>query len=83
MAAQRRGATTRAARLYEKVLTLNPGNSDALQLLGLIEFENGRTEQAVQLIGEAVKANPNVAVYHYNLGVVHKADNNNETALQH
>ena len=83
MAAQRRGATTRAARLYEKVLTLNPGNSDALQLLGLIEFENGRTEQAVQLIGEAVKANPNVAVYHYNLGVVHRADNNNETALKH
>ena len=81
--AQRQGARDRAARLTKKVLTLNPGNSDALQLLGLIEFEDGRTERAVQLIGEAIIANPNVPVYHYNLAVVHRAANNNTTALKH
>ena len=81
--AQRQGATVRAMRLYEKVLTLNPGNTDALQLLGLIEFDNGRIERAVQLIGEAIKANPDVPVYHYNLAVVHRSDNNNEAALKH
>ena len=81
--AQRHGERDRAARLYEKVLTLNPGNSDALQLLGLIEFENGRNEQAVQLIAEAIKANPDVPIYHYNLAVVLRAANNNRAALTH
>ena len=81
--AQRRGARNQAGRLYEKVLTLNPGHSDALQLLGLIEFEDGRIERAVQLIGEAIQTNPDVPVYHYNIAVVQRAANDNTTALTH
>jgi SAM-dependent methyltransferase/tetratricopeptide (TPR) repeat protein len=81
--AQRHGGRDQAARLYERVLALNPGNGDALHLLGLIEFERGRIERATRLIGEAIGVNPGVPIYHYNLAVVHRAANNDATALTH
>jgi SAM-dependent methyltransferase/tetratricopeptide (TPR) repeat protein len=82
-AAHRQGDKRRATSLYQKVLTLNPDNSDALQLLGLVEFEKGRNAAALELIGEAISANPNIPVYHYNFAVVCRSSADNVRAIEH
>lgn len=50
------------------VLRLQPGNSDALQLLGLFLTQSGQQEQAVVQLERAVAIAPRVAGYRNNLG---------------
>ncbi len=67
---QRQGALDQAERLYHQVLELSPGHPDALHLLGLIAFQRGQGEAAVQAIGAALANSPGPALYHSNLGAV-------------
>ncbi len=82
MAAHREGARGRAEKHYARALRLDPANGDALQLLGLIAFDDGRFERAEHLIGEAIRSNPQAALYHYNLGVVRRAAQDLAGALE-
>ena len=60
----------RAARLYSKVPQGDPYHADALNLLGTLVFEEGRTIDAARLIGQAVRTNPRNAAAWSNLGGV-------------
>jgi tetratricopeptide (TPR) repeat protein len=66
VAAQRSGQADEAVRLYELVLTREPGNADALHLLGVVHAERGDTGRAASLMAAAVQANPRHAAIHFN-----------------
>ena len=57
-----------AEKIYRKILEVAPGHPDANHLMGLIERQAGRDEQAVEWFSRAIQANPDVAAYHGNLG---------------
>src|SRR6476619_3653543 len=52
------------------VLATNKKQFDALHLLGLVEFQRGRPDEAYRLIRQAVKINPKSARAYSNLGLV-------------
>ncbi len=68
LAFHRQGQLAQAEPLYREILKKVPGHGDALHLLGVIENQRRNYETAVQLIGQALKANPKSAAAHSNLG---------------
>jgi protein O-GlcNAc transferase len=61
------GRLSEADALYRQVLAENPGHADALHRLGLIAFQTGGNDAAIDLIRKAIAARPNDAAYHFNL----------------
>jgi tetratricopeptide (TPR) repeat protein len=62
------GQLQQAEELYQRILAEDPNHVDALQLLGVLAYQTGRHQIAVDLIGRAIALNPSVGVFHYNLG---------------
>ena len=59
-----------AEQIYRQILSLDPKHSYSLHLLGMIAFQTGRCEEAVNLIKKAIEIKGNAAAYHSNLGKV-------------
>lgn len=53
---------------YEDILRREPGQADALHLLGVLYDQQGDHAQAVDLIGQAIAIVPGEASFHGNLG---------------
>ena len=49
------GRFAAAKAMYQEVLALDPRHADALFLLGVLERQAGRLEEALQLVGEAAR----------------------------
>jgi tetratricopeptide (TPR) repeat protein len=64
------GRRKQAEQAYRQVLEDDPNQPDALHLLGVMAFEAGRNDIALDLISRAIAANGNRAEYHGNLGNV-------------
>jgi len=64
------GALDKAERIYRAVLRKEPGNANALNLLGLVAHAGGRNDRAETLIRKALKANPQGASFWRNLATV-------------
>ena len=64
------GRLAEAEKLYRQVLAVDGRHADSLHLLGLIVFQQGRHDAAVELIGHAIRSRDGVAAYHSNLGTV-------------
>jgi len=69
--------------LYRKILEANPKNPDAWHLFGVLEHQLGNNNFALRYILEAIKINPNVAVFHGNLGMVYDALEDGEESAKH
>lgn len=54
----RSGDLARAAGLYRAVLEQEPNQADALHYLGVIAMQNGRFDDAAEMIGQAVQLSP-------------------------
>jgi tetratricopeptide (TPR) repeat protein len=67
------GNLAAAAQGYERILRHRPRDADALFLLGEIEHRRGRLERAIDLVGQAVNANPVLPAFHRELGAVLQA----------
>jgi len=63
-----RGRIIDAERFYRRVLTIDPNQTDALHLMGVVHSQNGHHAQAARLIGRAIENNPIVAMFHNSLG---------------
>jgi tetratricopeptide (TPR) repeat protein len=63
----RAGRLDEAEAGYRRVLAAEPGNPDALHLLGLAAYQSGRAPEAVDLIRRAIAIRAKPA-YWYNLG---------------
>ena len=62
------GLPREASAIYDLILRSEPKNADALHLKGLVARQAGDYDSAVSLITRALELNPNVAMYHSNLG---------------
>lgn len=67
------GMLDEAEAAYQKLLSANPDDSDALHYLGLIAFQRRRYADAVNSIEAAIKVNGMVSAFHCNLGNAYKA----------
>jgi predicted O-linked N-acetylglucosamine transferase (SPINDLY family) len=60
---------------------LQPGQPDALHLLGLLQLGAGRPDLAVSLIRRAIEGSPGVAAFHTDLGHALRTEGRLEAAL--
>ena len=58
-----------ALPLYQHVIAGNPGHGGAMHMLGLLAYQIGRTDTAVDLLGQAAVLDPLVGAVHSNLGL--------------
>lgn len=72
----------RAADLYEKLLTMDPGNVDTLNNLGLTLHYIGRSEEALQRLNEGVTVDPTYQRIWLTLGFVNSSVGNNAAARE-
>ena len=63
------GQFAQAEAVCRQILEQQPQQADALHLLGIIAFQAGRHEMAVEMIGRGVALQPNHAGAHLNLGI--------------
>ena len=61
------GNFARAESLYVEILRQDPGNVDAIHLLGVLATQGKNPEAAVQLISAAIRKKPDSPIFHYNL----------------
>jgi tetratricopeptide (TPR) repeat protein len=61
------GRLTEAEACYRRVLAARPGHADALHLLGVVSYQAGRSDLAVELIRQAIKQSGQ-PVFYLNLG---------------
>lgn len=71
-----------ATRCYRRILEKRPRHSDAIYLLGVVDFQEGRWEKARTEIRRAVQINPRVPFYYYYLGLAEKALGRKEQGLE-
>ena len=57
-----------AEDLYRQVLAVDPNHVDALHMLGVLAYQSGKAEAAVDLIGRAIAINGANASFHNNMG---------------
>lgn len=81
LAAQNRGDFAAAEALYLQILAIQSDHFDALHLLGVIRIHQGRNFDALELIGTALKKQPNDALALSNMGMVLSAFGRTEEAL--
>jgi protein O-GlcNAc transferase len=62
------GRLDEAESIYRQILTAQPGDPQALYLLGRVEHQRGRFPQAAALAALAIEADPLEATYHQSLG---------------
>ncbi len=62
------GRVDEAAAVYEKIVALDPGNADALHLLGSIKAQRGEAAEGCRLIEAALALQPDVALMWLNRG---------------
>ena len=63
------GALDKALTAYRYVLSHQPEQADALHLLGILAYQQGRYAEAVESIGRAIRQHHDRAPYHGNLGL--------------
>ncbi len=81
VALQNAGRLAEAEVIYDKVLKLDRGNGDALNLKGLVAHHSGRHIEAIALFNQAAAALPLFADVFFNKGTVLSALGRNEEAL--
>ena len=70
LALHRKGCLAEAELLYRDILDKDPRNFDALQLLGTIDLQQGRDQEAQLKIAMALEINPRSDSAHTNLGYI-------------
>jgi tetratricopeptide (TPR) repeat protein/SAM-dependent methyltransferase len=79
----RTGQLAEAERRCRDVLMLDPNHADALHLLGMIAFQAGRLDAAVELIGKSIASNRRNPDCHYNMAQVFRALGRIDDATAH
>jgi len=67
------GKLNKAEYIYRKIVEKDPYNPDALHLLGLISYQVGNYEDAVNYISKAIQLKSNIAIFYGNLGMTYDA----------
>jgi len=78
----RAGHRDEARASYHEALRNNCHDVNALTLLGVLAFEEGRFEEAIDLIGQAVRERPESGHCHFHLGEAYRLSENHERAIE-
>jgi tetratricopeptide (TPR) repeat protein len=62
------GRLPQAEQVFRSVLSKEPREVNALQLLGLTVFQQGRPQEGEKLLRKAIRRSPKIAKLHFNLG---------------
>ncbi len=73
LAHQREGRAAEAERVCREILSVDPGHAQSLHLLGLIEHQRGRSDEAIQHIRLAIMREGRDPAFHHNLGNILRA----------
>jgi tetratricopeptide (TPR) repeat protein/ADP-heptose:LPS heptosyltransferase len=73
VAHHRAGRFAQAESLYKQILARDPKHIDALQLLGTVACQNGRPEEAIEMLERAIALDGNRSAFHSNLGNAYRA----------
>lgn len=79
---QRVGNRQGAREIYQEILSIQPDNVNALNLLGMIAYEEKRYDVAKDLIEEAVRINDQASGVLLNLGLVLQALDMKQDAIE-
>ena len=75
------GNLQEAKIIYEEILSIDPENFDALNLLGVVYKQNGEANIAIEFIRKSIAINPTISWAYTNLGSALNAIGNDEEAL--
>jgi predicted TPR repeat methyltransferase len=70
MTAHRGGQIKEAVAIYTQIIKAMPSNANALHYLGLARSQQGRSEEAEELMRCSIRLAPDFADFHNNLGLV-------------
>jgi tetratricopeptide (TPR) repeat protein len=73
LAHQRAGRAADAERVCHQILAIDPGHAQTLHLLGLIEHQRGRSDDAIERIRTAIMRDGRDPAFHHNLGNILRA----------
>ncbi len=76
------GNLQKARFIYEKVLEKNQCSADALHLLGLIDYQEGSHQKAIEKIKKAIQITSDIAIFHNNLGMVYDSIKKEEESAE-
>ncbi len=76
------GRLTEAEAAYCQILAVDPNHADALHLLGVINFQTGRSDLAATSIARAIALDAGRAPYHNNLGNALRTLGRTDEAIQ-
>lgn len=62
------GELEQAEQIYQKLLAVNPINSEVLHLLGVIAYQRGQFQHAINLISIAIEISPDIPDFFVNKG---------------
>jgi SAM-dependent methyltransferase/Flp pilus assembly protein TadD len=82
-ARHRAGELREAEQLYNNILEADPRQLDCLYYLGIIALQDGRSNEAVELIGRAIAANDRIALYHAGIAEAYRALGQSDCAIAH
>jgi len=68
VALHQKGQLSQAEAIYRQLLGIDPANPDALHLLGVIAYQTGNHQAAVDMIGQAIEIKPAYAEAYSNRG---------------
>lgn len=83
MQAHQQGRLAQANQLYNTILKNDPKNVGALHMQGVLAYQAGHLQMAVDLIGQAIKLAPDDAAPHVNRGLALGALKRHDEALAH
>ncbi len=77
------GRLDQAERIYLQLLQKDPGNAEALHLLGVVAHQRGAHVRAIDLIGRALAQQPHEPRFHANLSEAYRAAGDAVRSEQH
>jgi len=77
------GRLKEAEAIYRRILQVDPKQPHALHLLGVIAYQAGQAESAVQLISQAIALLGNIPDFHNNIGEAYRALGRYDEAITH
>ena len=80
---QSAGRLAEAERMLRQILQVQPQHAHALHLLGVLAYQGGRPDMALQLIGQALALEPAVALFHSNLAEMNRQQGRLQEAIRH
>ena len=77
----KRGELEKAETIYREILEDQPDHADCLHLLGVLNSQKCRYDQAIKLIKKAIQLNPGQANFFNNLGIAYYHQDQLEDAI--